>query len=599
MRERDVLAKKVEELENKLREALNSDNVPSRQSSKHKENGLHVSAECFTPSTTTALLVQRLAVLLSMTEEHILLNIVEASDETFAKFAAHFASQPTISERKYNDAHHATDEKNSPKQFSQHPGHSYDSLVLISSDDEDDDTSDDVFEVTSATSPPTRRQLPQSRKSTDPRHMDYLRTMQSMLLDAVMADDLGLVKEILCACPKALRMGGGDGRNGLHLAAAQGNAAMVQVMLDFNPDINAQAFDGKSYLHVTDSSDIVELLCDEGIDTNLADCDGNTPLHAFVTTRNVDAVYDLLRHKADPTIPDKLFRRTPLQLAAIYANYSLLAALIIESQYSIDLDSRDMEGNTLLHLVAMNESDIGSIQKCIMMLLDKGCSAVARNNRQVTPLHLVCANHTLCSTQLMEPIVEFLLSLNADPNARDAEGCTPLIIACAHREWGLCKLLIENGADINIPCAMNSALLRRRDRADSDVIIEFMDLQDCTASDLMPRSARNTLFPYISQPQTWIDGDSRDRCMNCAAMFPESNIFNPFASVKGHCRHCGRIVCPDCTPTTVPRDILPPFLKNAVSDSNVKVCRVCYPILTGAPQVVPPTPSRVTEKSLW
>lgn len=57
-------------------------------------------------------------------------------------------------------------------------------------------------------------------------------------------------------------------------------------------------------------------------------------------------------------------------------------------------------------------------------------------------MHLVCANKVLCAQYLVEPVVELLLDLGADPNDQDQDCCTPLTVASAHREWELCRKLL-------------------------------------------------------------------------------------------------------------------------------------------------------------
>ena len=46
-------------------------------------------------------------------------------------------------------------------------------------------------------------------------------------------------------------------------------------------------------------------------------------------------------------------------------------------------------------------------------------------------------------------------------NICDNENCTPLILACIHRKFELCKLLLLNKANMNISCPMNCHLLKK------------------------------------------------------------------------------------------------------------------------------------------
>jgi hypothetical protein len=50
-------------------------------------------------------------------------------------------------------------------------------------------------------------------------------------------------------------------------------------------------------------------------------------------------------------------------------------------------------------------------------------------------------------------------------------------------------------------------------------------------------------------------------------------------SGKHHCRHCGRLVCQDCSPQSLNRIDMPSFCTTGSSETNMRVCRVCYTIL--------------------
>ena len=192
------------------------------------------------------------------------------------------------------------------------------------------------------------------------------------------------------------------------------------------------------------------------------------------------------------------------------------------------------------------------------------------------------------------------MNLNCDPNCMEETGCTPLIIACAHREWSVCKILLQHGADMNIPCALHSALLLRSQRSQSNSVdqgessngtpvketfIPFKEISDCTASDLFPRKMRQEMFEAISVSQTWVPDDNRDRCMNCADLFVvKFSIYNLMKRTSSskyvsrhHCRHCGRLVCDNClADEEIGREKLPVFVRLQFKNENkLKVCKVC------------------------
>ena len=48
-------------------------------------------------------------------------------------------------------------------------------------------------------------------------------------------------------------------------------------------------------------------------------------------------------------------------------------------------------------------------------------------------------------------VVKCLVKYNASVNIRDKAGCTPLYLACAHNELEMVEMLINTGADTEIP----------------------------------------------------------------------------------------------------------------------------------------------------
>lgn len=321
----------------------------------------------------------------------------------------------------------------------------------------------------------------------------------------------------------------------------------------------------------------------------------------------------LLRHGADPMVPDPLHhQRHALHFAAIHADFDLLTQLFADAQYTLNVDQGDEQENSPILFTVASESPLGGQMKIFSWLVSQRASALLCNERGLTALHLVCANRYLSAQGYAEGMVDMLLGMQADPNALDPEGCTPLIVACTFREWALCKLLLEAGGDMNIPCSMNSIFLQGGGSAavvifgpyiasgqDTDDVSqrnlvtskEHQDQQtmalmkriDCTASDLMPRQPRYTLFGSLRRRQTRIPGESRDCCMNCGNEFHHASssfsMFRVMTSGKHHCRHCHRVVCQTCSPKEMPRDRFPAFVQQDYSESMLRVCVVCYDVL--------------------
>lgn len=323
-------------------------------------------------------------------------------------------------------------------------------------------------------------------------------------------------------------------------------------------------------------------------------------------------IRSLLRLGADPMFPDPLhYQRHSLHFAAIHADFELLQLIFADAQYTLNVDFGDEQENTPILFTVASESQLGGQMKIFSWLVSQNASALLCNEQGLTALHLVCANRYLSELGYAELMVDMLLGMSADPNALDPEGCTPLIVACTFREWTLCKLLLEAGGDMNIPCSMNSVFLQgggsaavvifgptttttgaasqrnlemSKDRQDQQTMA-LMKRIDCTASDLMPRQPRYTLFGSIRRRQTRIPGESRDCCMNCGNEFHHGSssfsMFRVMTSGKHHCRHCHRVVCQSCSPKEIARDKFPPFVQEEYADSYLRICVVCNDVLFG------------------
>ena len=114
---------------------------------------------------------------------------------------------------------------------------------------------------------------------------------------------------------------------------------------------------------------------------------------------------------------------TPAHHACAHGSVECLRALI---ERGADINAQCDVGVTLL----MEASIYGNV-KCVKELLQRGVDLSIRSNRGWTPLHCICywsndynGEHLTC--------VEALLDAGIDPDAKDSQGRTALIIA--HKE---------------------------------------------------------------------------------------------------------------------------------------------------------------------
>lgn len=102
-------------------------------------------------------------------------------------------------------------------------------------------------------------------------------------------------------------------------------------------------------------------------------------------------------------------------------------------QYGVDVNMRDREGKTALHIAAANNDD-----EAICRLVELGAKRKLKDHKGETALHsAAAAGHTR--------VVELLLELAADINAKDKAGWTAVSHAEFNNHFELADRLVELG----------------------------------------------------------------------------------------------------------------------------------------------------------
>ena len=214
------------------------------------------------------------------------------------------------------------------------------------------------------------------------------------------------------------------GQTLLHLAITQGRADLVQLLLEFEPDVEAQSRSG------------------------------STPLEAAAASGEALIVELLLAHRAS-TERSQSSTLGPIHLAARGGHMEVLRLLLLKGA---DADAITKDGNTALHLSAMERR-----RDCSRLLLASGARADVRNKNGDTPLHIAAGLGD-------EHMVKLLLQKGANKDIRNRSGKTAYDVAaeyghtrlydalslgdnlCAAARKGEVRTihkLLENGAAIN------------------------------------------------------------------------------------------------------------------------------------------------------
>ena len=163
----------------------------------------------------------------------------------------------------------------------------------------------------------------------------------------------------------------------------------------------------------------------------------NTPVHLAVLSLDEAALQKCVEQQLDLNSKNKE-GNTSLHLASQYDLIDM-AEMLVDG--GADLNSRNYVYDTPLH-IAINHGN----NRIVKELLEAGAEVEARNNRARTPLHqaAICGN---------QEAVLLLLEHFADVQARMEKDMLPLHLASWYGQNQIVDLLIERGADMN---AVNS-----------------------------------------------------------------------------------------------------------------------------------------------
>lgn len=251
-------------------------------------------------------------------------------------------------------------------------------------------------------------------------------------------------------------------RTSLHHASISGDVGIASRLLDLGAIANAQDEDGETPLHLAESPAMTVLLLEKGRgNANIPNIDGICAIHLAVQRRDLESVRTLLSSTANVNNADNIRWFTPLHLIALPArnendDESQVAARVRIAQMLCsslgpvkpDLNYQDREGNTPLHYAVQ----IPTIESCDIVgaFLDKGADPNITNERNQTPLHLLCHNNKLRELETYQETLHTMLFHGADPNIQSLTGCTALHLSLYHRDISSAIQLVSRGAQLHI-----------------------------------------------------------------------------------------------------------------------------------------------------
>ncbi len=214
-----------------------------------------------------------------------------------------------------------------------------------------------------------------------------------------------------------------DGSTPLQWAVHAGDLAEVERLLDAGADVSLANHYGATPIGLAaevGNTDILKVLLAAGADADSPDPDGQTALLAVARTGNVDAARLLLEFGATVDARENWGGQTALMWASARRHPEMMQLLISKGA---DVNARSIVRNYQRHVTAEGRPKS----------LDSG---------GLTPLLYAARENCLACVQV-------LLENGADIDLPDPDGVSPLLVAIMNANWDLARHLILAGADVN------------------------------------------------------------------------------------------------------------------------------------------------------
>lgn len=281
-------------------------------------------------------------------------------------------------------------------------------------------------------------QLPASSEAIE----DLLEAGASPAGAGLLAQALGRLSHASSTLPLVLLERGADPfgadereRTPLHLAAANGQPAVLQALLARGCDPNSRDASGRTPLfaaleHGADALPLVRALAAHGADAEAVDANGETPLGLALEHPELERWLDW---NGWPR-PRRPLRADDLIQAATHGAETAVRRLL---ELGFPVDARDAQGATaLLHACGAGHRHVA------VALLDAGADIAASAHNGMTPLAAAVAARR-------EPLVALLLERGATVDQRLPNEATALMIAAVQGYPEIAEQLLVAGADPN------------------------------------------------------------------------------------------------------------------------------------------------------
>ncbi|XP_044747546.1 protein phosphatase 1 regulatory inhibitor subunit 16B [Coccinella septempunctata] len=231
-----------------------------------------------------------------------------------------------------------------------------------------------------------------------------------VLLEAASRNDIDEVRRLLTkgVSPDSCNE---DGLTALHQCCIDNNEAMLNLLLEFGANVNAEDSEKWTPLHAAATCGflrLIKILIDNGANLLAVNADGNMPYDICEDNQALDCIeIEMDRRGITQQLIDETRASTERQM---------LADLEMKGMRGEDLEAYDIQGATPLHIAAAN----GYIS-VVEFLLEHGVRTDAKDKDDWQPAHAAaCWGHL--------EVIELLAQAGADLNAKNKHDETPFDI---------------------------------------------------------------------------------------------------------------------------------------------------------------------------
>ena len=213
-----------------------------------------------------------------------------------------------------------------------------------------------------------------------------------------------------------------DGKTPIHTAVESNHGLDLKVMLPYVKNWSVKDSDGNTPLHIIlsksyDPDKVVGDLLDAGADLTARNKKGEVPLHVARELRNSgkNVLPLLLKAGVDLEARDHEGRTTLLRTVMGVGGSRDSAAAEVLLKNGAKIDTRDYDGNGILHAVCRKSADV----KFLRMLLDAGADPLTVNHKGNNLLHELAINYKAHGEDNLGDTLRLLLRNGLSPTARN------------------------------------------------------------------------------------------------------------------------------------------------------------------------------------